>query len=83
MRATSTWAAREQVLKGCAGAALMGDLPLARRRSRGCAAATIPLTVKFRLGLDDSRRNFSTSGRCAKTRAVAAVRDARAHARQM
>ena len=42
-----------KVLKGCSGAALMGDLPLARdivgavrRRVK------VPVTVKFRLGLD-------------------------------
>src|SRR6478609_6956072 len=48
-----------KVLKGCAGAALMGDLDLARRIVREVRARlSIPLTVKFRLGLDDSRRNF-------------------------
>lgn len=41
-----------KVLKGCAGAALTGDLPLAGRIVRAVrAAVTVPLTVKFRLGL--------------------------------
>lgn len=53
-----------KVLKGCAGCALMGDLELARaivgtvRR-----AISIPLTVKFRLGLDQERKNFLELGR--------------------
>ena len=48
-----------KVLKGCAGAALMGDLPLARRIVRAVKARlSIPLTVKFRLGLDERRQNF-------------------------
>ncbi|HEX9668617.1 MAG TPA: tRNA-dihydrouridine synthase, partial [Thermoanaerobaculia bacterium] len=48
-----------KVLKGCAGAALMGDLDLARRIVREVRRAiSIPLTVKFRLGLDDGRRNY-------------------------
>ncbi len=53
-----------KVLKGCAGCALMGDLELARdivRRAR--RALTIPLTVKFRLGVDDTRRNYLELGR--------------------
>src|SRR4051812_29429866 len=37
-----------KVLKGCAGAALRGDLPLARRIVRGVKRRlSIPLTVKF------------------------------------
>ena len=48
-----------KVLKGCSGCALMGDLDLARDIVRGVRRAlTIPLTVKFRLGLSDDRRNF-------------------------
>lgn len=56
-----------KVLQGCAGAALMGDLDLATRIVRQVRRAiSIPLTVKFRLGLDDSRRNFLELGRiCA------------------
>ena len=45
-----------KVLKGCAGAALMGDLPLAREIVRSVQERlSIPLTVKFRLGLDERR----------------------------
>jgi nifR3 family TIM-barrel protein len=53
-----------KVLKGCSGCALMGDPVLAReivavvRRS-----ITIPLTVKFRLGLRDDATNFVELGR--------------------
>ncbi|MEM6455266.1 MAG: tRNA dihydrouridine synthase DusB [Acidobacteriota bacterium] len=53
-----------KILKGCAGAALMGDLGLAARIvAQVRRALTIPLTVKFRLGLDDARRNFLDLGR--------------------
>jgi len=48
-----------KVLKGCAGAALMGDLKLAERIvSEVKSVLTIPLTVKFRLGLDDCRASY-------------------------
>jgi tRNA-dihydrouridine synthase B len=53
-----------KVLKGCSGCALMGDLELARRivaTVRG--AISIPLTVKFRLGLNDQSRNHLELGR--------------------
>ena len=53
-----------KVLKGCSGCALMGDLELARRivaTVRG--AISIPLTVKFRLGLNDDARNYLELGR--------------------
>lgn len=53
-----------KVLKGCSGCALMADLELARRivaTVRG--VISIPLTVKFRLGLNDDRRNFLELGR--------------------
>ncbi len=53
-----------KVLKGCAGAALMGDLDLARDIVRAVRRAVrIPLTVKFRLGLDDCRSNYLELGR--------------------
>lgn len=53
-----------KVLKGCAGCALMGDLDLARRIVATVRRAiTIPLTVKFRLGLDASRLGFLELGR--------------------
>jgi tRNA-dihydrouridine synthase B len=63
-----------KVLKGCAGAALMGDLELARRIIRSVRERlSIPLTVKFRLGLDDSRRNFLELGRICEGEGAAAV----------
>src|SRR5436190_211217 len=53
-----------KVLKGCSGAALMGDLGLAERIIRECRKRlTIPLTVKFRVGLDAKRENFLELGR--------------------
>jgi tRNA-dihydrouridine synthase B len=53
-----------QVLKGCRGAALMGDLELAERIVATVRRAiSIPLTVKFRLGLDERRCNFLELGR--------------------
>jgi len=73
-----------KVLKGCAGAALMGDLPLARRIVREVRGRlTIPLTVKFRLGLDDSRRNFLDLGRMCEDEGAAAVAMHARTARQM
>jgi nifR3 family TIM-barrel protein len=73
-----------KVLKGCAGAALMGDLPLARSIVRAVKSRlSIPLTVKFRLGLDDGRQNFLDLGRvCEDEGAAAVVMHART-ARQM
>src|ERR1700712_1786625 len=63
-----------KVLKGCAGAALMGDLSLAEEIVRTVREAIrIPLTVKFRLGLDDSRRNYIELGRICEANGVAAV----------
>lgn len=73
-----------KVLKGCAGAALMGDLPLARSIVRAVKARlTIPLTVKFRLGLDQSRTNFLDLGRLCEDEGVAAVAMHARTARQM
>ena len=63
-----------KVLKGCAGAALMGDLRLAEKMIRRVRdALSIPLTVKFRLGLDDSRRNYLELGRICQDNGVDAV----------
>src|SRR5262249_10686825 len=63
-----------KVLKGCAGAALMGDPGLARTIIREVRRRlTIPLTVKFRLGLDDTRRNFLEIGRICQEEGAAAV----------
>jgi tRNA-dihydrouridine synthase len=71
-------------LKGCAGAALMGDLPLARRIVREVRSRlSIPLTVKFRLGLDDSRRNFLDLGKVCEDEGAAAVAMHARTARQM
>lgn len=63
-----------KVLKGCAGAALMGDLDLADRIVDAVRRAiTIPLSVKFRLGLDDRRRNYLELGRICEARGADAV----------
>ncbi len=63
-----------KVLKGCAGAALMGDLGNAESIiSSVRRAISIPLTVKFRLGLDDRRRNYLELGRVCEANGVAAV----------
>jgi nifR3 family TIM-barrel protein len=73
-----------KVLKGCAGAALMGDLPLARRIVREVRSRlSIPLTVKFRLGLDGERVNFLDLGRMCEDEGVAAVAMHARTARQM
>jgi nifR3 family TIM-barrel protein len=73
-----------KVLKGCAGAALMGDLPLARRIVREVKSRlTIPLTVKFRLGLDESRRNFLDLGKLCEDEGASAVAMHARTARQM
>jgi tRNA-dihydrouridine synthase B len=73
-----------KVLKGCAGAALMGDPKLAERIIRGVRdAISIPLTVKFRLGLDDGRRNYLELGRICEANGVQAVAMHARTARQM
>jgi tRNA-dihydrouridine synthase B len=73
-----------KVLKGCAGAALMGDLDLAERIVRAVRQAiSLPLTVKFRLGLDDSRRNYLELGRICEGSGAAAVALHARTARQM
>jgi len=73
-----------KVLKGCAGAALMGDLPLARRIVRAVKARlSIPMTVKFRLGLDERRVNFLDLGAMCEDEGAAAVAMHARTARQM
>jgi tRNA-dihydrouridine synthase B len=73
-----------KVLKGCAGAALMGDLELARGIIREVRRRlTIPLTIKFRLGLDESRKNFLELGRICEGEGAAAVAMHGRTARQM
>ena len=63
-----------KVLKGCAGAALMGDLELAERMIRAVGKAlTVPLTVKFRLGLGGSEKSYLELGRICEHNGVAAV----------
>jgi nifR3 family TIM-barrel protein len=73
-----------KVLKGCAGAALMGDLYLAEEIIVAVKrAVTIPVTVKFRLGLDDCRSNYLELGRVCEANGVAAVAMHARTARQM
>jgi len=73
-----------KVLKGCAGAALMGDPDLAKVMIREVKKRlSIPLTVKFRLGLDDGRKNFIELGRICQGEGVAAVAMHGRTARQM
>jgi len=63
-----------QVLKGCAGAALMGDLPLARRMVRAVRQEISgPLTVKFRLGLAGDRMSYLELGRICEGEGADAV----------
>jgi tRNA-dihydrouridine synthase B len=73
-----------KVLKGCAGAALMGDPGLARAIIREVRKRlSIPLTVKFRLGLDDVRTNFLEIGRICEGEGATAVALHGRTARQM
>ncbi len=63
-----------KILKGCAGAALMGDLA----HAEGIIAAVrraidIPLTVKFRAGLDEKSLNSLELGRICQDNGVQAV----------
>jgi nifR3 family TIM-barrel protein len=63
-----------KVLKGCAGAALTGDLPLARRIVAAIRAAIrIPLTVKFRLGLREDRMTYLELGRICEAEGAQSV----------
>ena len=63
-----------KVLAGCAGAALMGDLTKAREILAAVRrAVSIPLTVKFRLGLDERRQNYLELGRICAGEGVDAV----------
>jgi nifR3 family TIM-barrel protein len=73
-----------KVLKGCAGAALMGDPGLAAAMIREVRKRlSIPLTVKFRLGLDSDRKNFLELGRICQEEGAAAVAMHGRTARQM
>jgi tRNA-dihydrouridine synthase B len=63
-----------QVLKGCAGAALMGDLPLARRIVREVRRVfSGPMTVKFRLGLSEDDLSYLELGRICQGEGADAV----------
>ena len=63
-----------KVLKGCAGAALMGDLPLAEKMIASVERRlSIPLTVKFRLGLRHDDQTYLELGRICEANGVAAV----------
>jgi tRNA-dihydrouridine synthase B len=63
-----------KVLKGCAGAALMGDLPLAEKMIATVRRRLeIPLTVKFRIGLRDAESTYLELGRICEANGVAAV----------
>lgn len=63
-----------KVLKNCAGARLMGELDLAEEMIREVRKRlTIPMTVKFRLGMDDRRRNFVELGKVCEHHGVDAV----------
>ena len=63
-----------KILKGCAGAALMRDLRLAESIIAAVRRAiSIPLTVKFRLGIDDRSRNHLDLGRICEANGVDAV----------
>src|SRR5512134_1609317 len=73
-----------KVLKGCAGCALMGDPDLARRIVAAARRAlSIPLTVKFRLGLDGERPSFLELGRICEGEGAQAVALHARTARQM
>jgi nifR3 family TIM-barrel protein len=73
-----------KVLKGCAGAALMGDLELAERMVAAVRKVlTIPLTVKFRLGLRDGDESYLELGRLCEANGVNAVAMHARSAKQM
>jgi tRNA-dihydrouridine synthase B len=73
-----------KVLKGCSGAALMGDLDLARAIIRAVRrSVAIPLTVKFRVGLDEARSNYIDLGRICQDEGVNGVALHARTARQM
>jgi tRNA-dihydrouridine synthase B len=73
-----------KILKGCSGAALMGDPAKAERIVAAVRRRlSIPLTVKFRLGIDEKRRNFLDHGRMCEANGVDAVTLHGRTARQM
>ncbi|MDZ4805115.1 MAG: tRNA dihydrouridine synthase DusB [Candidatus Eisenbacteria bacterium] len=63
-----------KILKGCAGCSLMGDLDNAKEIIRAVRRrVTIPLTVKFRLGLRETALNFLELGKICEGEGVNAV----------
>jgi len=73
-----------KVLRGCAGCALMADLGLARRIIAAVRAAiSIPLSVKFRLGVGDDRPADLDLGRICEAEGVDGVALHARTARQM
>jgi len=63
-----------KVLRGCAGAALGGDLLLARRIVRAVRTRVrLPLTAKFRLGLRDGALTYLELGRLCQEEGADAV----------
>lgn len=63
-----------RVLRGCAGAALGADLAQAQRVVCAVrAAVSIPLTVKFRLGMRDDRHTYLELGRMCEGEGAQAV----------
>jgi nifR3 family TIM-barrel protein len=63
-----------KVLKGCAGAALMGDLELAAGIIKAVRQViSLPLTVKFRAGLRESDLRYLELGRICQDLGAAAV----------
>ncbi|MGH9867863.1 MAG: tRNA dihydrouridine synthase DusB [Candidatus Polarisedimenticolia bacterium] len=63
-----------KILKGCSGAALMGDLRLAESIIVAAKKRlTIPLTVKFRAGLSEDRLNYLELGRICEANGATAV----------
>ncbi len=62
------------IVRNGAGAALGANLPLARKVVRAVrTAVSVPVTVKFRLGLTDSRMTFLELGRICQDEGVDAV----------
>jgi len=73
-----------KVLRGCAGAALGGNLPLAAAIVRAVRGAVrLPVTVKFRLGLHERAFSYLELGRICEDEGATAVtlhpRTARQH----
>jgi nifR3 family TIM-barrel protein len=63
-----------KILHGCSGCALLGDLDLAREIVRSVRRVlTIPLSVKFRLGLKDDTKNFLELARICEGEGADAV----------